>query len=454
MDQTIIVSSAQQQQQQQHQPTATSSMMNMTLTTQQQGTEEEGPHLLHSPQHHDNGHEENTNNENDENELENNDPYLLSFSDKTTLLFGTPEPPSIIAAVSPSHLTVSQKSELFATQKLFSTPNRNRNNHRNNNYNHTNINNTNTGSNRRGWSSTPRRRTKAAPRVALTTRSPPRGRLPMPMPLQNRSLNCTPKRYGAPVTTTMNKQQQQQSSPSLKSTPAPSPAAQEEDASTASAPASAALTSSSSKDNVSDNKAVSNSNAPASSSSSREEGTTASTRHDDEEEASSDSSRRLIMMQRQRRHSFSASTRHLLLDTTSTSTSTGITGMTHDDTDTDRSIRRVYSSPTASSSKAARHNNKPHFRDAYAALNECTNISPQKLQHIIMDNPVTKAAFLAQQTPEYRKKEKMYGTPQLAGRLGVSRFPNPPTYYVRTWTTGAELCSPSAFTSGKYTIAI
>jgi len=92
-----------------------------------------------------------------------------------------------------------------------------------------------------------------------------------------------------------------------------------------------------------------------------------------------------------------------------------------------------------------------HFRDTYARLNEA-DISPKKLNRIIMDNPATKSVFLAQQTPEYRQKTRMYGTPQFAGRLGVDRFPNAPNYYVRSWTTGAELCSLGSFTACKLRI--
>jgi len=80
-------------------------------------------------------------------------------------------------------------------------------------------------------------------------------------------------------------------------------------------------------------------------------------------------------------------------------------------------------------------------RDTLAIL-EQSNISPRSLNVIIMDNPATRAEYLARQSPSSRKPVKMYGTPQLAGRLGVDRFPNAPTHYVRAWSNGAELYSP------------
>jgi hypothetical protein len=55
-----------------------------------------------------------------------------------------------------------------------------------------------------------------------------------------------------------------------------------------------------------------------------------------------------------------------------------------------------------------------------------------------MDNPATRAAYLSRQSPTARKQVKMYGTPQLAGRLGVDRFPDAPKQIVSVWNPPSE----------------
>jgi len=72
-------------------------------------------------------------------------------------------------------------------------------------------------------------------------------------------------------------------------------------------------------------------------------------------------------------------------------------------------------------------------RDTLSAL-ENSNISPRALKAIILDNPATRAEYLSRQSPSSREQVKMYGTPQLAGRLGVDRFPDAPKHFVKPWT--------------------
>ena len=80
-------------------------------------------------------------------------------------------------------------------------------------------------------------------------------------------------------------------------------------------------------------------------------------------------------------------------------------------------------------------------RDTLSTLVD-SNISPKSLQAIIMDNPATRAEYLSRQSPTARKQVKMYGTPQLAGRLGVDRFPDAPKQIVSVWTPSSENPNP------------
>lgn len=61
-----------------------------------------------------------------------------------------------------------------------------------------------------------------------------------------------------------------------------------------------------------------------------------------------------------------------------------------------------------------------------------------------MDNPATRAAYLSRQSPTARKQVKMYGTPQLAGRLGVDRFPDAPKQIVSVWNPPPEKANTPA----------